>query len=161
MRFIPLPIPLSNQTILITPRFAGQVVRLGATEITTEALTPVRLYGSGTVELSEGYWDNLAVVDGDYSGPYFDGDTSPTDTDLESYQWQGQPNESKSGYFTRTRSGSPSAVAKIKRGPWIGGQGNSGCRFAQPPSYVTNSVINGGQVGFSATFVEVGSWLYG
>lgn len=46
------------------------------------------------------------------------------------------------------------------QGPWIGGQGHSGCRFASEPTYVTNGPINGGQVGFAATFVEVGSWSY-
>lgn len=44
---------------------------------------------------------------------------------------------------------------------WIGGQGHSGCRFSGTPSYVTNSPIDGGRVGFAATFKEVGSWIYG
>lgn len=56
---------------------------------------------------------------------------------------------------------SPAKVAAVKTGPWVGGQGNSGCRFAGPPSYVTNGPINGGQIGFAASFVEVGSWVYG
>lgn len=46
-------------------------------------------------------------------------------------------------------------------GGWIGGQGHSGCRFSGTPSYVTNSPIEGGRVGFAATFKEVGSWIYG
>lgn len=46
-------------------------------------------------------------------------------------------------------------------GPWIGGQGHSGCRFLGTPTYVTNSPIEGGRIGFAATFVEVGSWVYG
>lgn len=37
---------------------------------------------------------------------------------------------------------------------WIGGQGHSGVRFEQPPTYVTNSGVNGGQVSYAATFVE-------
>lgn len=47
------------------------------------------------------------------------------------------------------------------QGPWTGGQGHSGCRFASTPSYVTNSPIEGGRIGFAASFVEVGSWIYG
>lgn len=47
------------------------------------------------------------------------------------------------------------------QGPWIGGQGHSGCRFASTPSYVTNSPIEGGRISFAASFVEVGSWVYG
>lgn len=46
-------------------------------------------------------------------------------------------------------------------GGWIGGQGHSGCRFSGTPSYVTNSPIEGGRIGFAATFKEVGSWIYG
>lgn len=44
-------------------------------------------------------------------------------------------------------------------GPWSGGMGHSGCRFAGPPTYVPYSGVNGGQVGFAASFTEVGDWL--
>lgn len=49
------------------------------------------------------------------------------------------------------------------QGPWIGGQGHSGCRFnpSSPPSYVTNSPIEGGRIGYAASFIEVGSWAFG
>lgn len=47
----------------------------------------------------------------------------------------------------------------IFAGPWIGGQGHSGCRFDGPPTYIEYNGIDGGQVGFSATFKEVGLWL--
>lgn len=49
----------------------------------------------------------------------------------------------------------------IGMGPWIGGQGHSGCRFVGKPTYIDNTGVNGGQVGYAASFVEVGSWLYG
>lgn len=55
----------------------------------------------------------------------------------------------------------PAKEARIKAGPWIGGQGHSGCRFLGTPSYVTNSPVEGGRVGFAASFAEVGSWVYG
>lgn len=55
----------------------------------------------------------------------------------------------------------PSKEAAIKAGPWIGGQGHSGCRFSGAPSYVNNGPVQGGRVGFAASFVEVGSWVYG
>lgn len=55
----------------------------------------------------------------------------------------------------------PAKVAKMVAGPWIGGQGHSGCRFLGTPSYVTNSPVQGGRIGFAASFVEVGSWVYG
>lgn len=47
------------------------------------------------------------------------------------------------------------------QGPWMGGMGHSGCRFLGTPSYVTNSPIDGGRVGFAASFVEVGNWAFG
>lgn len=49
----------------------------------------------------------------------------------------------------------------IGDGPWIGGQGHSGCRFIGRPTYIENTGISGGQVGFAASFREVGSWIYG
>lgn len=49
----------------------------------------------------------------------------------------------------------------IDQGPWIGGMGHSGCRFVGKPTFVSNTGVNGGQVGYSATFAEVGSWVYG
>ena len=45
--------------------------------------------------------------------------------------------------------------------PWIGGMGHSGCRFASHPTWTTNSGAFGGQVGFTASLVEVGDWYYG
>lgn len=55
----------------------------------------------------------------------------------------------------------PVKLAKLAAGPWIGGQGHSGCRFLGTPSYVNNGPVEGGRVGFAASFVEVGSWVYG
>lgn len=55
----------------------------------------------------------------------------------------------------------PGKLNKLVSGPWIGGQGHSGCRFAGTPSYVNNGPVEGGRVGFAASFVEVGSWIYG
>lgn len=49
----------------------------------------------------------------------------------------------------------------ITAGPWVGGMGHSGCRFVGKPTFVSNTGVNGGQVGFAATFKEVGSWLSG
>lgn len=51
--------------------------------------------------------------------------------------------------------------AAPSQGPWIGGQGHSGCRFSGTPTYVSNSPIEGGRIGFAASFIEVGSWIYG
>lgn len=50
---------------------------------------------------------------------------------------------------------------KFLSGNWIGGMGNSGCRFSGTPTYSVNSGINGGRVSVAATFREVGSWIDG
>lgn len=52
-------------------------------------------------------------------------------------------------------------IEQISRGPWIGGQGNSGCRFVGKPTYTLMGPHNGGQIAFAATFREVGSQVNG
>lgn len=76
--------------------------------------------------------------------------------------------KSSSGASSITLSGMIARLRKagtdqstISAGPWIGGQGHSGCRFVGKPTYIENTGVNGGQVGFAATFREVGHWLYG
>lgn len=49
----------------------------------------------------------------------------------------------------------------LRTDAWVGGQGHSGCRFLGKPTYVEYNGVNGGQVGFAASFVEVGSWSQG
>lgn len=85
---------ITNQTVIITPRFAGQILRLGSNEVVTEALTPARVYGTGDVELGEGYWDNFTIVAGVYDGPAFDGATP--DTDQWVHAWTGPVDASPS-----------------------------------------------------------------
>lgn len=46
----------------------------------------------------------------------------------------------------------------IVRGPWVQGQGHSGCRFDGNPTEVKYNGVNGGQVGYAVSFIEVGSW---
>ena len=50
---------------------------------------------------------------------------------------------------------------ELRTNNWIGGQGHSGVRFIGKPTYVEYNGVNGGQVGFAASFVEVGSWSQG
>lgn len=57
--------------------------------------------------------------------------------------------------------GNVGKMNRLTSGPWVGGQGHSGCRFVGTPTYVENSGIDGGRVGYAATFAEVGSWSLG
>lgn len=42
--------------------------------------------------------------------------------------------------------------------PWVGGMGNSGVRFNGTPTMVHNTGVDGGQVGYAASFIETGAW---
>jgi hypothetical protein len=54
---------------------------------------------------------------------------------------------------------SSAKMAALLQGPWIGGMGNSGVRFSGKPTWIANTGVNGGQIGFAASFREVGSYL--
>lgn len=58
---------------------------------------------------------------------------------------------------------SPGTLLRALAGPWVGGQGHSGCRFLQPPTYIVNGAApdSPARIGYAATFTEVGSWVYG
>lgn len=51
------------------------------------------------------------------------------------------------------------AFNKLRREPWIGGMGNSGVEFNGVPTLTHNTGVDGGQVGFAASFIETGAWL--
>lgn len=53
------------------------------------------------------------------------------------------------------KTGSPAP-----KGKWVGGGGHSGVRFSTSPTHVAYNSVNGGQVGYAASFREVGSWNY-
>lgn len=55
-------------------------------------------------------------------------------------------------------SSNPNAVTRVSSDPWVGGMGNSGCRFVGKPTYVENGP---NQTGFACTLKEVGFWAYG
>lgn len=124
-------------------------------------VTPINSNGTlGTsVKLTEKPNTDTAVVTDQFSG------------DITGVRlWVGRTDATSSSVTIAAMSGRlietsdvPNApkLAKLVAGPWIGGQGHSGCRFSGTPSYVTNSPIEGGRVGFAASFIEVGSWVYG
>lgn len=41
---------------------------------------------------------------------------------------------------------------------WLPGSGHSGCKFVGNPTWIANSGVNGGQIGYAATLKEVGDW---
>lgn len=160
MNFIDL-VEIDNQTLVIVPRFAGQVLRLGGVDVVADSDgVPIRIFGTGMVELGEGWWDLATLVDGEYLGPPFSGST-PGPEENERYRWAAVENASPSVFETRQVTGSLTPLNLLSAGPWIGGQGHSGCRFATTPSYVTNSGYAGGRIGFAASFTEVGDWVFG
>ncbi|HLS01353.1 MAG TPA: hypothetical protein VK054_05130, partial [Beutenbergiaceae bacterium] len=54
-------------------------------------------------------------------------------------------------------SGPPFSGNTPDEGPlWLTGTGNSGCKIVGNPTWVANSGVNGGQIGYAATLKEVG-----
>ena len=112
---------LNNQTFLVVARNPEQKLWFGDVEqTTTESDQVVRIFGSGELVLGPGWWDCVAVIDGPYSGPYFDGSNPPPgllaqwagiangsqsiagidETTFYISQWQGTPKNSTSSLTT-------------------------------------------------------------
>lgn len=47
---------------------------------------------------------------------------------------------------------------EITQGPWMSGEGNTGCRFNGKPTLVNYNGVLGGQVGLAASLIETGAW---
>lgn len=50
------------------------------------------------------------------------------------------------------------ATLKGTNDHWVPGSGNSGCEFVGSPTWIANTGVNGGQIGYAATLKEVGDW---
>lgn len=121
------------------------------------SLTSTYLYSlshGGLVGSADVWWSAVGFLSPGYTGPLFTGAT-PSTGEI-SYSWAGEPNSSES-IATRT----PNQLTKLLQGPWVGGQGHSGCRFVNYPTYVNQTGVDGGQVSYAASFREVGSWVMG
>ena len=82
------------------------------------------------------------------------------DVGVELYVGKSGPNSASIDIKAITARVQPSfkAPAAIESGPWVGGQGHSGVRFDGAPTYIEYNGVGGGQVGYAATFREVGAW---
>lgn len=83
---------LTDQTLIVTPRSGSQTVLVN--DAPTTAGVEFRHQGTAIVGLGEGWWDNLAIIQGVYDGPNFDGSTP--DTDQWTYSWTGPVDASTS-----------------------------------------------------------------
>jgi hypothetical protein len=85
---------LNQQTFLVVGRHPNQKLWVGGVEYITEVPEHLlRIYGSGLVELGSGWWDCVAVIDGQYDGPWFDANNPPPGM---SSRWSGSENNSES-----------------------------------------------------------------
>lgn len=149
-------------SIRTSPSFANTPI---AQRRTFQALAPANTVSAGfyfgnggTINTGESVtFEHIRY--GTPGGAYIDG--SLAGDALTRYAWLGATDASASTEENRTATGSSTKLEAISAGPWIGGQGHSGCRFVGAPSYVNNGPVEGGRVGFAATFAEVGSWIYG
>lgn len=65
-------------TVVVVARDAGQVLRLDGVDYTSQASNEtMRVEGTGLLELGEGYWDMLTIVEGEYAFEPFSGDSAP------------------------------------------------------------------------------------
>lgn len=94
MAFVEL-INLTDQTLMITGRSAGQQLRFNGSTVSlpVDGAT-IRVYGTGPVELGPGYWGNALVTDDLYTGSFFDGDSG--EGEMTRYVWTGTPRASTS-----------------------------------------------------------------
>lgn len=118
-----------------------------------------RLVPATGIVLGPGDWSWLLLTPTpDYAGPWFDGDSGifSIGAQLVKASWDGAPWESSATIYTTSVE-----LEEVGLGPWIGGQGHSGCRFIGKPTEIKYGPLNGGQVGFAASFREVGHWIYG
>lgn len=51
-----------------------------------------------------------------------------------------------------------SSIGSYGDGPWYSGQGHGGCKFDGDPQVINYNGVDGGQMGLSANFREVGAW---
>jgi hypothetical protein len=51
-----------------------------------------------------------------------------------------------------------SGYTQLLQAPWTGGMGHAGVRFDGVPTLIHNTGVNGGQVGYAASFIEVGGY---
>lgn len=111
--------------------------------ITQEATGNIELWGArfGGGDI---WFDMMAVVPGEYSGPAFSGSTPGA-------RWDGAPNASTSTYVRPLQT-------EMAAGPWMSGEGHGGCRFVGSPTVINYTGVRGGQIGLSAVFQEVGPW---
>lgn len=90
--------------------------------------------------------DDFTLVEGNYMGIPFNGLTPGA-------VWNGPANASTSTLTSRAP-----VTSQIGDGPWMSGEGHSGCRFVGNPTVVNYNGVGGGQIGLSAMFKEVGAW---
>lgn len=85
---------LTGQTLMVTPRYPGQLIRVGAQTVTTvTAEVPVRIYGTGIAELGAGWWDQIRIYDGEvHDTSWWDGDTIGARTDVAAIDVQRRVN---------------------------------------------------------------------
>lgn len=72
----------------------------------------------------------------------------------------GEGSVTLSGMIARLVPSSKPSLGPLAYGPWLPGEGHAGSRFVAPPTLIKYSGAGGGQVGYAATFKEVGPWEY-
>ena len=83
-------------TAVVVARNPGQALTVGAaSETSVVADQTMKATGVTTVTLGPGYWDTLLIIEGTYTGDYFDGNTLEVPRFAHGF-WTGTPNASTS-----------------------------------------------------------------
>lgn len=83
---------LSTQTFLAKARAATQTVFVNG--VPQPSGVETRIIGAATVGLGEGWWDCIGIIAGEYTGPWFSGDS--VNSDQWVHAWTGNRNASTS-----------------------------------------------------------------
>lgn len=130
------------------PNIAGEhevrytfTVPVGATEAF------IRLYNGAAAGGGDVWWDNIALIEGNYTGPYFDGNTPNTSDTF--YAWNGAPNASTTSTSSPADwgTGDPMPTSTTQR---------TNAMFTDPGG-VTLKVTGSGSLTLNSMYASIGT----
>jgi hypothetical protein len=145
---------------------AGETV-LSTTFTATTAVSNIRLTNGASAGNGDVWWDDFIVVEGEYDGEYFDGNTIATDS-FNFYQWTGVPDASTSIRIWKDTStvSVTSMIARLYKSTvtpslpsdHYEGKGSTGLMFVDDAIVDNYTYMFPPRKGISTTLVEVGAW---
>lgn len=128
------------------PNAAG-VYEVRGTFVANRDSHQIRLYNGAAAGGGDVWWDNLALIEGNYTGPYFDGNTPNTSDTF--YAWNGAPNASttSTGSPADWGTGDPMPTSTTQR---------TNAMFTDPGG-VTLKVTGSGSLTLNSMYASIGT----